>query len=81
MFHLGISILPRPFDRFAGLRGYRISIAMQKRFVGALIFLTIPVLASAQSEDARLREAATKGVAAIQKAQSTWYTANKQVCA
>src|SRR5918993_3760208 len=54
---------------------------MQKRFFGALTLLAIPVLASAQSEDARVREAAVKGVAAIQKAQSTWYTTNKQVCA
>ncbi|MGH9237933.1 MAG: ankyrin repeat domain-containing protein [Vicinamibacterales bacterium] len=42
----------------------------------------IPALASAQSgDDTRVRAAATKGVAAIQKAQSGWYTANKQVCA
>ena len=27
-----------------------------------------------------MREAATRAIAAIQKAQSTWYTANKQVC-
>jgi len=55
---------------------------MTKRFFGALTLLVIPALASAQSEDdARVREAATKGVAAIQKAQSGWYTANKQVCA
>jgi ankyrin repeat protein len=44
--------------------------------------LAIPALASAQSEDdaPRVREAATRAIAAIQKAQSTWYTANKQVC-
>jgi ankyrin repeat protein len=55
---------------------------MTKRFFGALTLLVIPALASAQGEDdARVREAATKGVAAIQKAQSGWYTANKQVCA
>ena len=54
---------------------------MQKQLFGVLTLLAIPVLASAQSEDARLREAAEKGVAAIQKAQSTWYTTNKQVCA
>ena len=44
----------------------------------------IPVLAGAQADDkddARIREAAGRGVAAIQKAQATWYTANKQVCA
>src|SRR5688500_4345837 len=54
---------------------------MTKRFVGVLALLVIPALTNAQSEDARVREAATKGVAAIQKAQSGWYTANKQVCA
>jgi ankyrin repeat protein len=55
---------------------------MMKRFFGALVLLVIPALASAQDEDdARVREAATKGVAAIQKAQAAWYTANKQVCA
>jgi ankyrin repeat protein len=32
-------------------------------------------------EDAPVRDAAARGVAAIQKAQSTWYTTNKQVCA
>jgi ankyrin repeat protein len=44
----------------------------------------IPVLARAQADDtddARIREAAARGVAAIQKAQATWYTTNKQVCA
>ena len=40
------------------------------------------MLAGAQTEDdARIRDAAARGVAAIQKAQSGWYTANKQVCA
>src|SRR5687767_5983277 len=55
---------------------------MKNRFSCALVFLVLPVLANAQSEDdASVRAAATKAVAAIQKAQSTWYTANKQVCA
>ena len=55
---------------------------MMKRFFGALALLVIPALASAQSgDDTRVRDAATRGVAAIQKAQSGWYTANKQVCA
>src|SRR5688500_17941349 len=55
---------------------------MKNRFSCALVFLVLPVLANAQSEDdAPVRAAATKAVAAIQKAQSSWYTANKQVCA
>ena len=55
---------------------------MMKRFFGVLALLVIPALASAQSgDDTPVRAAATKGVAAIQKAQSGWYTANKQVCA
>jgi ankyrin repeat protein len=55
---------------------------MMKRFFGGLALLVIPALASAQGgDDTRVRAAATKGVAAIQKAQSGWYTANKQVCA
>jgi ankyrin repeat protein len=58
-------------------------IAMTNRMFGALaLLLTIPGLAGAQSDgDLRVREAAAKGVAAIQKAQSTWYTTHKQVCA
>ncbi|HET9193696.1 MAG TPA: ankyrin repeat domain-containing protein [Vicinamibacterales bacterium] len=55
---------------------------MMKRFFGGLALLVIPALASAQGgDDTHVRAAATKGVAAIQKAQSGWYTANKQVCA
>lgn len=47
------------------------------------VLLVFPALAGAQSEDDAplVREAAVRGIAAIQKAQSTWYTANKQVCA
>jgi ankyrin repeat protein len=46
------------------------------------LLLIVPALASAQSEDdARIREAARRGVAAIQKAQSNWFTSYKQVCA
>lgn len=46
----------------------------------ALVLL--PALAGAQiDDDARIREAAVRGVAAIQKAQSGWYTTHKQVCA
>ena len=48
----------------------------------ASTLVLFPMLAGAQpADDARIREAATRGVAAIQKAQSTWYTTNKQVCA
>ena len=47
-----------------------------------LAALLVPALAGAQSEDdARIREAAARGIAAIQKAQSNWFTSNKQVCA
>ena len=44
--------------------------------------LAVPALASAQSEDdaPRVREAAARAISAIQKAQATWYTTNKQVC-
>ena len=48
------------------------------------MLIVFPVLAGAQiddEDDARIREAARRGVVAIQKAQSTWYAANKQVCA
>jgi ankyrin repeat protein len=56
---------------------------MKKRMFWMLTaLLAIPALARAQSADdaPRVREAATRAIAAIQKAQSTWYTANKQVC-
>ena len=54
---------------------------MKIRSLTALL-LIVPALASAQSaEDARIREAATRGLAAIQKAQSNWFTSYKQVCA
>jgi hypothetical protein len=39
------------------------------------------VVRTQTDEDAPVRDAAARGVAAIQKAQSTWYTTNKQVCA
>jgi ankyrin repeat protein len=48
----------------------------------AVLLLLIPVRATAQDEQVeRIREAATRAVATLQKAQATWYTANKQVCA
>jgi ankyrin repeat protein len=48
-----------------------------------LCMLTVPVSVAAQQDDPilRVRDAAARGVAAIQKAQANWYTANKQVCA
>ena len=53
---------------------------MKIRVLTALL-LIVPALASAQSEDdARIREAATRGLAAIQKAQTNWFTSYKQVC-
>src|SRR5688500_9569853 len=57
---------------------------MQKRVWLVAALVLIPVLARAQADDkddARIREAAARGVAAIQKAQATRYTTNKQVCA
>lgn len=55
---------------------------MKQRVAAALVFLLIPGTVAAQDEaDARVRDAATRAVAAIQKAQATWYTTNKQVCA
>ena len=54
---------------------------MKIRTLTALL-LVVPALASAQSDDdKRIREAATRGIAAIQKAQSNWFTSYKQVCA
>src|SRR5688572_17995521 len=52
-------------------------------FAGLALLLVFPLVARAQSEDdlPAIRDAAARGIAAIQKAQSTWYTANKQVCA
>jgi ankyrin repeat protein len=48
----------------------------------SLILVLLPAPATAQAEDdARIREAAARGVAAIQRAQAGWYTTNKQVCA
>jgi ankyrin repeat protein len=47
-----------------------------------LAALLVPALAGAQSDDdARIRAAAVRGIAAIQKAQANWFTSYKQVCA
>jgi ankyrin repeat protein len=56
---------------------------MLKRCVLVLVALgCLPAAALAQEvEPGRLLEAAARAVAAIQKAQAPWYTANKQVCA
>ena len=56
---------------------------MKKLFWLMPALVLLPVLAGAQADkdDARIRESAGRGVAAIQKAQATWYTTNKQVCA
>src|SRR4030095_10138062 len=54
----------------------------QRLFEALALLLIIPAVASAQSEDdARIRAAATRGLAAIQKAQANWFTSYKQVCA
>ena len=53
---------------------------MKKLFLVSALLL-LPTVAAAQNEDdARIREAATRGVAAIQKAQANWFTSYKQVC-
>jgi cytochrome c553 len=56
---------------------------MLKRCVLVLVALgCLPAAALAQEvEPGRLLEAAARAVAAIQKAQAPWYTADKQVCA
>src|SRR5215207_10295687 len=56
--------------------------AIKKHMCAVAAVLALPALAGAQSADELpIRDAAARGIAAIQKAQSTWYTANKQVCA
>ena len=56
---------------------------MKNLFCWLVALVMFPALAGAQTADDAppIRDAAARGVAAIQKAQSTWYTANKQVCA
>jgi ankyrin repeat protein len=47
-----------------------------------LVFVAVSAsgVSSQEAPPAQVRDAATRAVAAIQKAQSTWYTTNKQVC-
>ena len=56
-----------------------------KRFAVILLSiggLVVAQLASAQEADpSRVRDAAARALVAIQKAQESWYTTNKQVCA
>jgi len=56
---------------------------MQKWLLSALLcMLAAPAALWAQDEaDLRVREAAIRAIGAIQTAQATWYTTNKQVCA
>ena len=55
---------------------------MQRAISIALLGLALAGPAAAQDPaDVAVRDAATRAVAAIQKAQGAWYTANKQVCA
>jgi hypothetical protein len=57
---------------------------MKRRVALGIGLMCVAALAAAVSSQeappAQVREAATRAVAAIQKAQSTWYTTNKQVC-
>src|SRR5262245_43016228 len=55
---------------------------MKKRFLVLAALVFVPSLVSGQTEDdARIREAAVRGLVAIQKAQTNWFTSYKQVCA
>jgi ankyrin repeat protein len=49
-------------------------------FVLLLVALSLPAGAQ-EPADVAVREAAARGLAAIQKAQAPWFAANKQVCA
>jgi|RhiMethySRZTD1v2_1073278.scaffolds.fasta_scaffold00733_14 ankyrin repeat protein len=55
---------------------------MSRFLYGALIvvFFTAGAASAQTDEDARVRDAAARGIAAIQEAQAAWYTTNKQVC-
>ena len=54
---------------------------MKKLSLVLAALVLLPSLVSAQTDDdARIREAATRGLAAIQKAQTNWFTSYKQVC-
>lgn len=55
---------------------------MMKSIALALLLAAVPASAAAQDPaDVAVREAAARALAAIQKAQGPWFTANKQVCA
>ena len=47
----------------------------------ALCVVLVSVVSSQEAPPDQVRSAATRAVAAIQNAQSTWYGTNKQVCA
>ena len=54
---------------------------MKKLLLVLTALVLLPSLVNAQTEDdARIRAAATRGLAAIQKAQTNWFTSYKQVC-
>src|SRR5688572_31432840 len=57
--------------------------SMQKWFPAVVVcLLAAPLTASAQDpSDDQIRDAAVRAIGAMQKAQVTWYTTNKQVCA
>jgi len=56
---------------------------MQKWFPAVLVcLLAASLTATAQdASDDQIRDAAVRAIGAMQKAQATWYTTNKQVCA
>src|SRR5262245_50052022 len=49
--------------------------------VAALALLVVSTGRAQDGDTERMRSAASRALAAIQKAQATWYTTNKQVCA
>ena len=49
--------------------------------IAAIAFLVVSTGRAQDVDTERLRSAASRALAAIQKAQATWYTTNKQVCA
>jgi ankyrin repeat protein len=49
--------------------------------VGAVCLIVAPQLQAQEVDPERVQGAAVRALTAIQKAQATWYTANKQVCA
>jgi ankyrin repeat protein len=54
---------------------------MVKHWVAGLAVVVVATLQAQEADPLQTRDAAERAIAAIQKAQAPWYTANKQVCA